>query len=137
MISQMGVPAPARPSRGGFSLVELVIAVVILSFGVLGMAGTTALIVRQVTMADVNTKRAAERQLIVERLRAANTNSITTGSVVNGLYTSTWAVSDSNSTSRTVRLILNGPGVRRDTAAHYPMLGAAVIDTFFLTLLRP
>lgn len=122
--------------RGGFTLVELVIAVIILSFGVLGLAGTTMLVVRQVTLADVNTERSAALQSVVERLYATSTNTITTGNRTIGSYSVTWAVTDSTTLSRTVRVITNGPGLRKDSAATVPMLGANVADTFTLVRLR-
>ncbi len=121
----------------GFSLVELVIAVIILSIGVLGLAGTTAFVIRQVTLADVNTERSASLQNVIERLRATSVNSISTGSVTNGSFVTTWAVSDSSSRSKTVRVITDGPGLRKDSAAVVPMLGRNVRDTFFLVVLKP
>lgn len=121
--------------RAGFSLVELVIAVIVLSFGVLGLAGTTALVVRQITLADVNTEREAALQTVVERLRATSTGTITAGSTTVGSYTVAWAVTDSSSAkSRTIRVITTGPGMAREAA--YPMIGSAVADTFTFVKLK-
>jgi prepilin-type N-terminal cleavage/methylation domain-containing protein len=40
----------AQPAdRGGFTIVELLVAIVILAIGVLGLAGTTAVVARQMT----------------------------------------------------------------------------------------
>jgi Tfp pilus assembly protein PilV len=114
-----------------------VIAVIILAFGVLGLAGTTALVVRQVTLADVNTERAAALQTVVERIRATNTNTITAGSQTIGSFAVSWAITDSTSLSRTVRVITTGPGLRKDSAAVVPMLGSTVADTFTMVVLRP
>ena len=123
--------------RDGFTIVELVIAVIILSFGVLGLAGTTMLVVRQVTLADVNTERTAALQTVVERLRAMNANNITAGSQTVGSFAVAWSVESENSLGRTIRVITNGPGLRRDAAATVPMLGANVADTFRMVMLRP
>jgi prepilin-type N-terminal cleavage/methylation domain-containing protein len=122
--------------RAGFTLVELVIAVIILAIGVLGLAGTTMLVVRQVTLADVNTERSAALQTVIERLRATSTSSISTGNQTIGSYAVTWSVTDSTTLSKTVRVITRGPGLRRDTAAVVPMLGANVADTFTLVVLK-
>src|SRR5690606_31339345 len=65
---------PDRTGRAGFSLVELIVAVIILAIGVLGLAGTTAFVIRQVTLADVNTERSAALQMVVENLRATSYN---------------------------------------------------------------
>ena len=127
-------PTPRGP-RAGFSLVELVIAVIVLTFGVLGLAGTTALVVRQITLSDVNTEREAALQTVVERLRATSTGSISSGSTTVGSYTIGWAVTDSsNAKSRTVRVITTGPGMDRTTAV--PQISASVADTFNFVKLK-
>lgn len=128
--------ARATAADGGFSLVELVIALIILTVGVLGMAGTTALVVRQVTLADVNTERAAALQTAVERVRSTPYTSQAAGNITIGAFTVTWTVSDST-TYKAIRLITNGPGLRKDTAAVVPTLGNSVQDTFRMIVLRP
>ena len=42
-----------RP-RGGFSIIELVMALIVLAFGVVGLATTTLFITRQLTLAGVS-----------------------------------------------------------------------------------
>jgi prepilin-type N-terminal cleavage/methylation domain-containing protein len=127
-------PTPRAP-RAGFSLVELVIAIIVLAFGVLGLAGTTALVVRQITLSDVNTEREAALQTVVERLRATSTSSITTGSATVGSYSIAWAVTDSSSAkSRTIRVITTGPGMDRN--APMPQLNGSVADTFTFVKLK-
>lgn len=127
--------APIR--RDGFSLVELVVAIVILAFGVLGLAGTTAFVVRQITLADVNTERSAALQSVVEQIRATSFASVGTGSQTTGSYTVDWAVTDSTGQTKVVRVITTGPGLSKDTGAVVPMLTASVEDTFNMILLRP
>jgi prepilin-type N-terminal cleavage/methylation domain-containing protein len=125
----------SRGPRAGFSLVELVIAVIVLTVGVLGLAGTTALVVRQITLSDVNTERQAALQTVIEGLRATSTGSISSGSTTVGSYTVTWAVTDSSSAkSRTVRVITTGPGM--DRTASVPTLGGSVADTFNFVKLK-
>jgi type IV pilus assembly protein PilV len=128
-----------RPPRGsgGFSLIELIIALIILTFGVLGMAGTTALVVRQTTLADVNTERSAALQSVVERIRATSYNSVGTGSSTVGAFTVSWSVASSTGNTKTVRVITTGPGLRKDTAAVVPTLGNNVQDTFTMIVLLP
>jgi Tfp pilus assembly protein PilV len=120
----------------GFTIVELVIAVIVLAIGMLGMAGTTALVVRQVTLADVNTERAAAVQAVIERLRATSTGSISTGTQTVGSYTVAWSVTDSSTYSRTVRVISTGPGLRKQTGGGIPSLSASVADTFKFVKLK-
>ena len=124
---------PTSP-RAGFTIVELVIAVIILSFGVLGLAGTTALVVRQVTLADVNTERSAAQQEVIERLRATSTSQITAGSTTVGSFTVAWAVTDSTTYGRTVRVITTGPGLSK--SASTPSLVNNVADTFNFVKLK-
>ena len=45
-------------AKAGFSLVELVMAIFVLAFGVLGLATTTLFVTRQLTLSEVTTARA-------------------------------------------------------------------------------
>jgi prepilin-type N-terminal cleavage/methylation domain-containing protein len=130
-------PVARTDRRGGFSLVEVMIAIVILAIGILGLAGTTAFVVRQVTLADVNTERAAAVQAAVERIRGTLYTSLGTGNNVTGLYTVSWSIQDSTSITKTMRIISTGPGLRKDTVVSVPALGASVADTFTMIVLKP
>lgn len=127
----------AQSRRGGFSLVELVVAVVILAIGVLGLAGTTAFVVRQVTLADVNTERTAALQAVVEQIRSTSYNSVGSGSQTVGSYAVAWSVTDSTGQTKVVQVITTGPGLNKDTSAAVPMLARNVQDTFTMIMLRP
>lgn len=126
-------PQPLGP-RGGFSLIEVVVALVILAVGVLGLAGTTAVVVRQVTLADVTTERAAALQAVVERLRAAPYDSVDTGVDTVGLFTATWTTSDLGR-SKIVRIVTVGPGLV--SGGGMPYLGNTVADTLVYRILEP
>ena len=126
----------SRARRTGFSLVEVVVAVMILSIGVLGLAATTAVFVRQVTLGDVNTERTAALQSAVEGIRASDFDSVGSGGQTVGLYAVTWSVTDSTGRSKAVQVITDGPGLSRDSAAAVPMIGRNVLDTFNLLVLR-
>ncbi len=56
--------------RDGFSVVEVIIAMVVLSFGVLAMAAMSSHLLMQIRIADSQTERAAAVQQVVEQLRA-------------------------------------------------------------------
>ena len=58
-----------RP-RAGFSLIELVMSVLVLAFGVMGLATTTLFITRQLTVAEITTARAVATHSVMERIRA-------------------------------------------------------------------
>ena len=133
-----GACAPAgRDKRGGFSLVELVVAVIILAVGVLGLAGTTALVVRQVSMADVNTERSAAFQAAIEQIRAMPYANVSTGSRTVGSFSVTWSVVDSTIHTKTVRVLTNGPGLAAAPGGGLPTMMPNVQDTFSFLVLRP
>lgn len=128
--------APRDP-RSGFSLVELVVAVIILAVGVLGLAGTTAFVVRQVAHADVVTERSAAFQTSIENIRATPYASIAPGSRTVGSFNVTWAIVDSTIHTKTVSVVTAGPGLGRDTEGGMPRLMTNVYDTFTFLVLRP
>lgn len=60
----------AAESRAGFTLVEVMVAIIVLTIGVLGLAGTTMYLVRQTTLSELTTERSAALQSVIEELRA-------------------------------------------------------------------
>lgn len=124
-------------SRSGFSLVELVVAVIILAVGVLGLAGTTAFVVRQVAHADVVTERSAAFQTVIEDLRATPWSTITPGSRTVGAFSVAWTFVDSTIHTKTVEVVTAGPGMGRDSEEGMPRLMTNVYDTFTFLVLRP
>lgn len=127
-------PAPVPAVRAGFSLVEVVIAIVILAVGVLGLAGTTALVVRQVTLGEMTTKRAAAFQTAIEQMRALEWEEIGGGSTTVGDYVVSWWVDSEYTQSKVMKIATLGPGV--STSGGFPTLVQNVADTFTYRLLR-
>ena len=138
------MPNPAEgldlqgPHRGsaGFSLVELIVAITVLSIGVLALAATTAAFALQVTLGDVKTERAAALQSVVEGIRAADYASVGSGSETIGRYGVTWSVTDSTGRSKSVRVITDGPGLSQDSGSATRMMGMNVQDTFSVLVMR-
>ena len=130
--------APGSP-RGGFTMVEVIIAIVILAFGLLGMAGTTAVLVRQITLSDVATKRNAAQQTVIERLRAADWENLSTtyasGTETIGPYEVSWTVTSPSNQWGELEVVTVGPGLGRGTGG-FPMLTDNVADTFTYRILR-
>lgn len=120
--------------EGGFTIVEVVVAIMILTFGVMGLAGTTALLVRQVTLAQMATERAAALQSVAEQLRATDWNALADGSTTIGQVDVTWWIDEDFSQSRVMKIVTVGPGV--STATGFPVLRPDVADTFTYRLLR-
>jgi type IV pilus assembly protein PilV len=126
----------SRAARGGFTLVEVLVALIILTVGVLGLAGTTALAVRQVALADATSERAAALQTVIERLRATPFANLSAGSTTVGKFSASWTVTPS-STNRTavLEIVTVGPGL--GSGSGMPALRAEVADTFLYRIVRP
>lgn len=124
------------PASGGFTIVEVIIAIVVLAVGVVAMAGTTMLVVRQVTLANVMTERSVAMQTVIERLQAMNFDSVGTGSDSLGVFTMHWSSTGETSQSKLVQVITIGPGVMTAAGSSFPMLGSGVADTFQYRVIR-
>ena len=120
------------PARAGFTIIEVIIAMMILTIGVLGLAGTTAYFVRQVTQADLMTERVAAFQTIVDRMQSLPYDSITSGSDSVGIYAVSWSTVDNGSQNKTVTIVTTGPGTRGAPPQNDPQ----VVDTFSFRVLR-
>lgn len=129
MTSQM------NSQRSGFSLIELVIAVVILAVGALGLAGTTMYVVRQTDIARTNTSRASAVQYVMERIRSMPFNGNLNGADTLGSFQVTWSVMDSTAVTKRIRVVANGPGMVRSNNA-IPNLQPNVADTFVIRKVR-
>ena len=124
-----------KAPRSGFSLIELVIAVVILAVGALGLAGTTMYVVRQTDIARTNTSRAGAVQFVMERIRSTPFNGSFDGADTLGAYQVTWAVVDSTAVVKRIRVITVGPGMVPSANA-IPNLQPDVADTFVIRKVR-
>ena len=123
--------------RQGFSMVEVIIAIVVLAVGVLGFAGTTAYIVRQVTLADVMTERSAALQTTIERLQAMDFDDVGYGSDSVGVFAVRWSSQSETTQSKLVTILTLGPGLHTSATNPFPMLGPNVLDTFEYRVIKP
>lgn len=117
-------------------MVEVIVAIVILAFGLLAMAGTTGVVVRQVTLADVSTERAVALQTTLERLQSLPYDSVVTGSATEGIFGVEWTVVAPAKQWKVVQVITTGPGIKT-TPTGGPMLYNRVPDTFTYRIIRP
>jgi len=124
-----------RGSRGGFSTIEVIIAMIILTVGVLGLAGTTMFIVRQTTLSDLMTERSAAFQTVIDRLQSLPYDSVAGGADSVGIFAVTWTSTANGSQSKTVRIITTGPGMT-STSGGAPFNAPQVVDTFTFRVLR-
>jgi prepilin-type N-terminal cleavage/methylation domain-containing protein len=123
-----------KKNQDGFSLVEVVIAIMVLSFGLLAMAASTGYVATQLRSTTFDTQRNLARQRVAEQLRStvfANVVSNTTGQAV-GRYTIRWNVTNVNVAQRRVQIITAGPAYRAGQGAR-----TTVTDTATIVILSP
>jgi len=129
-----GDKARLDPSRGGFSLIEVIIATVILTAGLLGMAGTTGYIVRTVTLSDLMTERSTAFQTVVDRLQSLPYDSVTSGADSVGIFAVSWTTTTDGPQNKILSVVTVGPGL---SGGPFPGQDPQVTDTFTFRLLRP
>ena len=124
-----------QSSRGGFSLVEVVVAMVVLTYGLLGTAGTTLYIVREVTVADMATKRSMAVRSCMERARSMHFDTVGAGVDSIGEYELAWTSSAVDARTKLVRVIATGPGLVSSSTGL--AIAAAAVDTIDFRMYRP
>lgn len=124
--------------RAGFTLVEVVIAIVILAVGVLGLAGATAFAVRQVTVSELNTKRTAAVQSVVEMLRSMDYDDLSTadGDSTIAPFSVRWTTDSLNQINTRVTVVTVGPGFTSQGGG-MPVLDGEKQETFVYRITRP
>jgi len=126
---------PLDPTSAGFSLVEVMIALVILVFGLVSLAQASVLMVNQVNVSDVRTERVVARYTAVEQLRALPFNNVTGGTTTVGDFSMSWRVTGSTPNSRLIEMVTSGPGTRAGT--NPPVVTTGVVDTISFRIIRP
>lgn len=122
-------------NREGFSLVELVVAMMVLTVGLLAMATSTGYVAARITAATWDTQRSVAREQVVERLRAtpfANLGSSTADTTI-GRFTMRWreVTPAPHANVRRIEVIAVGPAYRGRAAR------TVVTDTFVVDFARP
>ncbi|MCH7890029.1 MAG: prepilin-type N-terminal cleavage/methylation domain-containing protein [Gemmatimonadetes bacterium] len=124
--------------EAGFSLVELVMAVVVLAFGVVGLATTTLFITRQLTLAEVTTARVTAIQSVMERIRTTPYDSICEGTDTMGAIIVSWSETAHMAQTKAIRIVTMGPGlVSMSGGQSTPMMSSTVADTVVYRMLKP
>ena len=126
-----------RP-RAGFSIIELVMALIVLAFGVVGLATTTLFITRQLTLAEVTTARANAARSVMERIHATPYDLIGPGADSIGSMAVSWRVTALTPQVTTLGIVILGPGLAPMSGSQSsPMLSSAVADTLIYQVLNP
>jgi prepilin-type N-terminal cleavage/methylation domain-containing protein len=110
-----------RRSRGGFTLVEVLVAIVILSIGALSLVGTSRVASASVRQAVLELRAAQLIQEQVERLRTLPLDSLRDGSAARPAGDALWTVADS-ATYRRVQLVVRAR----------PEAGRSLTDTLYV-----
>ena len=114
-------------------------ALIVLAFGVVGLATTTIFITRQLTLAEVAAARASAIQTVLEGIRAMPYDSLDTGGGKTiGPLTVTWTSTTTTAQTKLVELVSVGPGLAPiSVGSSNPMLSDQVVDTVVYRVLRP
>lgn len=111
MVIDDGRTRPRPDDRAGFTLVEVVVALVILAFGLLGLAATSGFVVHQTAIAGATTERAVVQQSAMEEIRARPFAEVSDSSWTLGRYQVSWSVLGSGKDYKTIELVTTGPGL--------------------------
>ena len=88
----------AAPRRRGFTVIELVVTIVVLTVGLLAMAANSAVIGRQMRGARVMTEAASIAQARFELLRAVPCTALSGGSATSGAVSEVWTAANATRT---------------------------------------
>lgn len=91
-----------RGSRSGFTIVELIVAMLMLTIGLLGLAGVGAVVLKQMKGGTYQTIAASIAQSRFEQLEGDPCTSITSGSATVRGMAETWTVADLGLRAKTV-----------------------------------
>lgn len=85
-------PAARGASRRGFTLVELLLAIIVFSIGVLGLAGTAAIVSRQMNSAQYQALAATRAVARLDSLASVSCTMLTDGTSTNRGVSEAWRV---------------------------------------------
>jgi prepilin-type N-terminal cleavage/methylation domain-containing protein len=123
-------------ARAGFSLIEVIVAMVVLTVGLLGLAAGTGWMIRTVQFGQIETARSTALQSAVESVRASPFASMADGSGTFGEHAVEWTLGGGDQRSRTVQFVVSGPGRERLTGAGMPTVVPNAVDTFTYRIVR-
>lgn len=124
-------------NRSGLTLIEVLVATVVLSVGVLGMAAGTGWMIRSAGLTRIETNRAVTLQDGIETVRNISFASIASGSMTEGSYNVSWSVLSQSPNWKLVRFILVGPGRVPGSAGPNAAISPTVADTLEYRINRP
>lgn len=133
-VRDLDSPSAQAHARAGFTMVEVIIAIVILAIGLLGLAGSTGYLVRTVTLGDLLTERTFASQTVIDRLQSLPYANVVDGTDTIGVFAVDWEAVDDGPQSKILTVVTVGPGLSPNGMG---TLAPAVADTFVFRVLRP
>jgi prepilin-type N-terminal cleavage/methylation domain-containing protein len=121
--------------RDGLSLIEVVVAMLVLTVGLLGLAAGTGWVIGSVERARIETARSAALQTAIEQIRATPFDALVDGEAEDGPYRLTWRELEADTRTRVMEVVVTGPGVVRISAGQ-PMVSATAADTVRYRVVR-
>jgi type IV pilus assembly protein PilV len=97
--------------KEGFTMVELLVALVILTVGILALGLLSGQLNQQVNLADVSVERSASLQAAIEELRATPYEDIGEGSTTIDAYDVSWTITESADNFKEIQIVTLGPGL--------------------------
>lgn len=105
-------------SSPGFSLIEVIIAMLVLTVGLLAMAASTGYVATQIRAANLRGERAFAVEYVMEDMRAASFDQLASRSEGDakevGSFKLWWEVQSPTTNLRRVNVISEGPGFRQN-----------------------
>jgi hypothetical protein len=123
--------------RAGLSLVELVIAMLILTVGLLGMAAGTGWMVRSMDLARLETARSAALQEGIEFVRDTPFENLGAGQLAAEDFDVTWSLVEQDMNSVLLEFVVEGPGRAPGSVGPGSVISMTVADTLRYRINRP
>jgi prepilin-type N-terminal cleavage/methylation domain-containing protein len=124
-------------NRSGLTLIEILVATVVLTVGVLGMAAGTGWMIRSTTLTRLDTNRAAALQASVEAVRGQAFAQIGSGSASQGEFDVSWSVVESSPNWKRMEFVIAGPGRVTGSSGTNAEIEGSVADTLEYRINRP
>ena len=100
-------------NRNGFTILEVLVAVMVLTVGILAMATTAALVTRMIGQGQRYSEVSAVASQQFEMMRSRSCSALSNGSATQGAYVLSWTVdSVAEGRARSVRIIVVSPTAR-------------------------
>ena len=111
-------------------------AVMVLSVGLLALAGGMGVVVGSVTRSEVVTDRTVALQTGLETVRSTDYEELESGSKESGPYEISWETVDEGANWKDVEVVISGPGPSGPGSGMRGVAGE-VTDTFTYTVMQP